>query len=418
MRVNLLRNTISLFFAYFLIYFQIAVVYSQQLEVADGWASVDSLGQNGTTGGEGGDVVTVTTTAEFMSLIITPQPVIIQVADTIILGSMVKVQSNKTIVGIGDQGVIRGGGLNLDRVSNIIIRNLLFTNSMDDAINVQEGTHHIWIDHCDLTDAYDGLIDIKRGSDFVTVSWNRFYNHTKTCLLGHSDNNAAQDVGHLRVTYHHNWFDRTNSRHPRVRFSALTHVYNNYYLDNSYGVGSTMDAEVLVEYNYFESVKDPTLVGVAASGPGDLVERNNIYDNCPNPPQIRGEVPEPPYVYEPDSAASIPALVMAGAGRVGFTSPVAFQANNNLPSAFRLMQNYPNPFNPTTTIQFQLPKASHVTLTIFNAHGQQVTTLLDSEMSSGMHNISFDAASLASGLYFYKIQAEGFSNILKMMLLK
>ena len=102
-------------------------MYSQQLNLEDGWASVDSLWQNGTTGGEGGDVVTITTTAEFMALIITPQPVVIQVADTITLGSMVKVQSNKTIVGIGDQGVIAGSGLNLDRVSNIIIRNLLFT---------------------------------------------------------------------------------------------------------------------------------------------------------------------------------------------------------------------------------------------------------------------------------------------------
>ncbi|NIT59346.1 MAG: pectate lyase, partial [Aliifodinibius sp.] len=129
---------------------------------------------------------------------------------------------------------------------NIIIRNLLFRNSVDDAINVQESAHHIWIDHCDLTNAYDGLIDIKRGSEYITVSWNKFYNHQKTCLLGHSDNNAAQDSTHLLVTYHHNWFNGTNSRHPRVRFSGLTHVYNNYYYFNSYGIASTMNAEVLV----------------------------------------------------------------------------------------------------------------------------------------------------------------------------
>jgi len=109
---------------------------------------------------------------------------------------------------------------------------------------------------------------------------------------------------------------------------------------------------------------------------------------------------------------------MANAGRVGFTSSVAFEAKDNLPSAFKLMQNYPNPFNPSTTIQFQLPKASHVTLTIFNAHGQQIATLLDCEMTVGMHSTSFDAANLASGPYFYKLQTEQFSDVLKMMRLK
>ena len=123
-------------------------------------------------------------------------------------------------------------------------------------------------------------MDIKRGSDFVTVSWNRVFSHDKSMLLGHSDDNASQDVGHLRVTYHHNWFDGTNQRHPRVRFGNPVHVYNNYYSNvGGYGVASTEGAGVLVEGNYFENTDDPYHLGEGDSGPGTLVARNNHFVN-------------------------------------------------------------------------------------------------------------------------------------------
>ena len=391
-----------------------------QMNAADGWASVNEPGQNGTTGGANGDVVVATNTTEFLTYILKADPYIIHVNGTINLAGMISMQSNKTVVGVDSNGIIRGGGLNISGKSNIIIRNLLFEGSVDDAINVQESSHHIWIDHCDFTNAYDGAVDIKRGSDFVTVSWNRFYNHDKTSLLGHSDNNGAQDIGHLRVTYHHNWYDHTVQRHPRVRFSALCHVYNNYFIGNNYGVGSAMDAEVLVEYNYFKNVKDPTLVGVGASGPGDLVERNNIFDNCTNPAQTRGTVPEPPYSYAPDSAAAIPAMLEAGAGRIGYNpaTSIADDAKNAVLKSFELVQNYPNPFNPKTTIQFQLPEPEHVRLTIYNLSGQELAVLLDERLTVGTHRIAFDAGHLSSGLYLYQLRAGHFTRVKKMLFTK
>ena len=137
--------------------------------------------------------------------------------------------------------------------------------------------HHVWVDHNTFTDGYDGAVDIKRGSDFITVSWNRVHNHDKSMLLGHSDDNASQDTGHLRVTYHHNWFDASTQRHPRVRFGNPVHVYNNYYRNNSgYGVASTEGAGVLVENNSFEGVSDPFHLGEGDSGPGTLVARGNL----------------------------------------------------------------------------------------------------------------------------------------------
>jgi len=284
-------------------------------ESAIGFASVSALGLNGTSGGAGGPTVKVTNSHDFLDYISRDGAYIIQLSGTVNLSGMNKVRSDKTIIGLGSDALITGGGLNLSDVSNIIIQNITFTDASDDSINLQTYTHHVWIDHCDFSNGYDGLIDIKRGSDYVTVSWNKFSNHHKTCLLGHSDDNASQDVGHLKISYHHNWFNGTSGRHPRVRFSELCHVFNNYYVDNDYGIASTCDAEVLVEGNYFKNVDSPTHVGYGSSWDGDLVERENVFVGSGSP-ETRGSVPEASsyYTYKLDKAADIPRIVGAGAG--------------------------------------------------------------------------------------------------------
>jgi hypothetical protein len=199
--------------------------------VADGWAGVNALGQNGTTGGAGGPTVTVSTAADFISFAQRSGPFVIQVSGTITLTAMTDVTSDKTIVGLGANSGFTGFGLNIglpisdsitsppaNAVHNVILRNLRISNSADDDINVQMFSHHIWIDHNDLSTPNDGSLDIKRGSSYVTVSWNHAHDANKNMLLGHDDSNAAQDVGFLKVTYHHNWFDATRQRNPRVRF--------------------------------------------------------------------------------------------------------------------------------------------------------------------------------------------------------
>ncbi len=94
------------------------------------------------------------------------------------------------------------------------------------------------------------------------------------------------------------------------------------------------------------------------------------------------------------------------------------QSSLTVPGEFQLQQNYPNPFNPTTTIEFALPKQSNVTLKLFDILGREVATLVDDELESGVHKINFDAQDLASGIYFYRIHAEGFLKTKKLMLLK
>ena len=199
-----------------------------------GYASVNIMGQNGTTGGAGGPVVTVSNSSDLIDYMSRSGPYIIQVSGMIkVPGGMHQVTSNKTVIGIGSDAGITGGGLNVglpidnsissppaNAVYNVIIRNLTFEEANDDCINVMMFTHHFWIDHNTFLSTADGAVDIKRGSNYGTVSYNHFVDIHKTCLLGASDDaaNEAQDTNRLKVTYHHNYFDNCQSRQPRVRW--------------------------------------------------------------------------------------------------------------------------------------------------------------------------------------------------------
>lgn len=173
------------------------------------------------------------------------------------------VSSNKTITGVAlatlDQVGFRVAGTvgcneefnpETDYVSNVIIRNLKFTNLYDtgtnpdaDGITIECFSHHVWADHNTFiyptvsgisAGSKDGALDIKRGADWITVSWNHFYHYDKTALLGHNDSNGYQDSGRLHVTYHHNYFENTEQRHPRVRFGKA-HIFNNYMFNDRSG---------------------------------------------------------------------------------------------------------------------------------------------------------------------------------------
>jgi pectate lyase len=273
-----------------------------------GWATQGG----GTTGGGSAAATTVTSSSALSSAVSGSTARVERISRTISCSGMITVGSNKSILG-NSGATLSGCGLNVSNASNVIIRNINFTGWGDDAINVQYSTR-VWIDHNSLSNGSDGAIDIKRSSDFVTVSWNRIFNHDKSMLLGHSDDNASEDVGHLRVTYHHNWFDGTNQRHPRVRFGNPVHVYNNYYdAVGSYGVASTEGAGVLVEGNYFENTDDPYHLGEGDSGPGTLVARNNTFVNSGSG-QAGGSVASIPYGYSLDPSGNVKSIVMAGAG--------------------------------------------------------------------------------------------------------
>ncbi|WP_035697228.1 pectate lyase family protein [Glycomyces tenuis] len=271
-----------------------------------GWAS-----QNGGVTG-GSQETPVSSADEFLSAI-SEGGLIVRLSGSISIDGMNDVASDTTI--IGDSGAtITGGGLDMSGQSNIIITNLTFDDWGDDAINVQESSTNIWIHHNTFGVGNDGCLDIKRESDFITVAWNLFDGHDKNMLLGHSDDHTA-DRGHLRVTYHHNYFNGTNQRNPRVRFGEGVHVVNNYYRDiGSYGVATTMDAGVILEANYFENVDTPVEIGTGDSDPGRLVAIDNYLDNSSEPEQNGSVSTDLPYSFPVDPADQIASIVSGGAG--------------------------------------------------------------------------------------------------------
>lgn len=287
-----------------------------------GFAAQPGMGLETTTGGGKVAPITVTTFEELSAALDTDAPQVVFVQGTIDLqGGMVPMRSDKTLLGLPGAR-LDNGGIEMNKRQNIIVRNLIFSNGTDDTFKINQNTHHIWVDHCDFTKAEDGLFDITRQSSFITISWNKFYEHSKTMLIGHSDAETG-DVGHLKTTIHHNFFNATEQRHPRVRFGEV-HVFNNYFLANNlYGVASTMDAKVVVEGNYFENVPHPTHSGYQESGPGDLVERNNAYVNS-GTPETRGTAfdPKAAYTYVVENPMTLPALLRSKAG-AGVIDPMA-----------------------------------------------------------------------------------------------
>ncbi|WP_179008992.1 pectate lyase family protein [Winogradskyella forsetii] len=172
-----------------------------------------------------------------------------------------------TFEGIGDDALVNGWGLRIKRGSNIEVRNLGFmlTDANEgDNIGLQQDNDHVWIHNCDLFygaaggDADqakgDGAMDCKR-STYVTMSYNHFWDTGKSNLLGLNENTTSG----LYITYHHNWYDHSDSRHPRVRFYSA-HVYNNYFDGNAkYGAGSTEGSSLFLEGNTFRNCKYPML---------------------------------------------------------------------------------------------------------------------------------------------------------------
>ena len=197
------------------------------------------------------------------------------------------IKGGVTMEGVGNDATCNGWGLRIKSSSNVEVRNLGFMNcdsSEGDNVGLQQDNDHIWVHNCDMfygdagSDADqvkgDGALDTKK-SNYVTHSYNHFWDSGKCNLQGMKD--PEEKNGH--VTYHHNWYDHSDSRHPRIR-SATVHVYNNYFDGNAkYGVGMTYGGHAFVENNYFRStaIMKPMLIslqGTDAQGEGTFSGEN------------------------------------------------------------------------------------------------------------------------------------------------
>ncbi|MFJ7178265.1 pectinesterase family protein [Streptomyces massasporeus] len=306
-------------------------------DTADGFASVNSLGQNGTYGGRGGQVVTVKTQADLEKYATAAEPYVIVVAGTIAMnpvGKEIKVQSDKTIVGQGTAGHIVGGGFFLGQgVHNVIIRNLTIRDAYQgvwndkdhdfDAIQM-DGAHHVWIDHNDLRHMADGLIDVRKDSTNVTVSWNKLSDNNKTFGIGWTENVKTD------ITIHHNWIRETEQRNPSTDNAAHAHLYNNFLEDapntnigSSYGNYSRGSTRMVLENSYFQGIKNPVIKDSGAT----IVQRGNVFSGTSGRNESGGSAFDPKayYAYTLDKAADLPGILRSQAGprsSVGTTASV------------------------------------------------------------------------------------------------
>lgn len=183
---------------------------------------------------------------------------------------------NMTMEGIGEDATIWGFGFNIRNISNLELRNFAVLWFMDDGISVNTNNSHVWIHHIDITYGKpgsasdqvkgDGTIDIKDDSQYVTVAYCHLFDSGKASLCG-----MKSESGPNYIDYHHNWFDHSDSRHPRVR-TMTVHVWNNYYDGVAkYGSGATMGSSIFVENNFYRHSKNPMLAsgqGTDAKGSG------------------------------------------------------------------------------------------------------------------------------------------------------
>jgi pectate lyase len=300
------------------------------------------------TGGNDGPTVTVTDLASLQTYLTSPDPYVIIVSGVITSGSdtvstSINIASNKTLYGDGT-GHVKNVELKFSG-DNFIVRNLIVSDVVaadmyggtgNDSIQLN-GARHMWVDHCEFhssltvadpaytgeaKDYYDGLLDIKNGASFVTISNNYFHDHYKAILIGSGDDpvNALTD-GQTRVTLHHNHFKDINSRMPLIRYGKA-HVFNNYYDGASFQIDSTANARcgssVYVQGNYTQNAKYTVafLYDTTGATPGTWNLLDNTYVSCLNPATVPSGDFVPTYVWTAEPSAgiadSVPGLVGVG----------------------------------------------------------------------------------------------------------
>jgi pectate lyase len=319
-----------------------------------GWASVAGGGVNTTTGGGNLAPVVVTTLADLQLAVLGTNALVIRVQGELAPGD-IAVGSNKTI--IGTCGARIQGHIEMTGSVNVIFRNIEIVgyspgdcsldpgfdaaegcSSGDDAITVQRNSHHVWFDHVAVRDGSDGNLDVTNGANFVTISWTKFSYTPRTDDVGSDATGAAghkysnlvggtdspsdfDDANTLKVTWHHNWWaDNVVERQPRIRFGQ-NHLFNNYWSSDvaNYCVRSGIQAQILLEGNFFDGVETPHEFNNAADQMTSNITAGatNTYQAITGEMVVGGGGPaftDPPYEYTLDPTAGIPAAVSSGAG--------------------------------------------------------------------------------------------------------
>ena len=276
-------------------------------------------------------------------------------------------EMNITLEGIGNDAYAYGWGILLRAVGNVEVRNLGLMLFPDDGISMDTGNANVWVHHNDIfygsagSDADqakgDGSTDLKKGSTYITISYNHYWESGKAALVGLSE------TAEFFVTFHHNWFDHSDSRHPRIRVASV-HIYNNFYDGISkYGVGVTTGASAFVEANYFRHAKYPmmsSLQGTDALGNGTFSGENGgvikAYNNI--------IVDADSLIYANSNSGT------TSAHAASFDAYLASSRNESVPSSYKALKGGTSYNNFDTRIDLGVSSSN---IDSVNAVGQIVT---------------------------------------------
>jgi pectate lyase len=200
---------------------------------------------------------------------------------------------------------------------NIIVKNLTIQGG-EDTVNINY-SHHIWLDHLDITDGSDGILDIVRASDFITVSWSKIHyyrggGHRLASLVGNREDLGPIDTGRLRITFHHNWWGAgITGRQPRVRFGKL-HLFNNLHTSNEggYCVRCGVHANIRSERNIYIGQEAFDLTNTTEDAVLDTIE--DVFINCSGTVGKGNGAFTPPYQYRADPTDGLRATLEANTG--------------------------------------------------------------------------------------------------------
>ncbi|MEN3322659.1 T9SS type A sorting domain-containing protein [Mariniflexile soesokkakense] len=309
----------------------------------------------GTTGGQSGTTVTATSYAELKAYAESTTPYIIMVQGTISNGAnggKIDIQSNKSIIGVGNNAFLNGIGLEIKNHNNVIIQNLritligvttridtpgVYSSTGDngqpqilvnggDCVSISGTSTNIWIDHCEIfsedpsvqtnKDLYDGLIDIKGTTGFITISWCYIHDHHKGGLVGASDTDLWAD---RKVTLHHNYYNKVLLRVPMYRGST-GHFFNNYIVGATDATEIRANTCVRVEKNYYETLHYS--IYTPSESPGSTERIDNIIISQASRPFPNDCVADIPYSYASvltSNTADVKTLVpqWSGVGKMG-----------------------------------------------------------------------------------------------------
>ncbi len=371
---------------------------------ANGYASIQH--DNGTpymlTGGNAGITVEPTSLEELKSFLESDEPLVVNVSKHFIGEGEIAVNSNKSLIGINDSAHIEGLKISIADSRNIIIRNLTFSKVVTyDEMEINR-SKNIWIDRCEFftdrghhKDYYDGLLDIKNASSFITVSWCNFHDHFKAILISSGPDSYQDSV--QRITFHHNYFHNIGSRLPSIRFGKA-HIFSNYYENIDDGIHTRLGACVKVEHNYFKNVD-----GAIKTSQGflDMEPATNVFNNSPYTTTIPPCSFNVPYPYDHliDNAELLPELIPPNVRE--FAPGTSGLNKQRLHTDVKI---FPNPCSDIITFEVNLKKNEEITIAIYNALGIKTCTLIHKQThNAGSKIFNASVNGMAPGMYYCQI---------------